>query len=44
MDYRSVLGLSIIAHGVGLQVSPTNLREVLTKLVAVLPRRDGLRV
>lgn len=32
MDYRSILKLSIIAHGIGLQVSLRNLREVLTKI------------
>ncbi len=32
MDYRLMLKLSIIAHGIGLQVSLRNLREVLTKL------------
>lgn len=35
MDYRSVLELSIIAHGIGLQVSLANPREVLTKLPGI---------
>ena len=35
MNYRSILKLSIIAHGIGLQVSLGNLREVLTNFIQV---------